>query len=189
MGTSRSIPAQNARPAPVMTATRRSSSTRMWRHTSRSSACMVGVKALRCSGRFNVTQHTWSFTSTRMVSKSRTASYRSLYPRTYLRGVVVMEAKAFAEKVALVTGAGSGIGRASALGFARAGAAVAVVDTNGDSGRDTVDLIEAEAPGAAQFFSCDVSEEDEVVGLVAAVTGAFGRLDAAHNNAGISPVT
>jgi NAD(P)-dependent dehydrogenase (short-subunit alcohol dehydrogenase family) len=92
-------------------------------------------------------------------------------------------------RVAIVTGAGSGIGRASALAFARAGASVAVVDTNGDTGRETVALIETEVPGAAQYFACDVSDEAEVAALVSSVTSAFGRLDAAHNNAGISPMT
>ena len=100
-----------------------------------------------------------------------------------------MDQQAFAGKVALVTGAGSGIGRASATAFARAGAAVAVVDINGEGGRETVALIESEVPGAAHYFSCDVADEEAVASLVAIVTQTLGRLDAAHNNAGISPMT
>jgi NAD(P)-dependent dehydrogenase (short-subunit alcohol dehydrogenase family) len=95
----------------------------------------------------------------------------------------------YAGRVALVTGAGSGIGRATATEFARAGAQVAVADVVEDAARQTVAGIEAEAPGAARAFACDVSDEASVAALVAAVVGAFGRLDAAHNNAGISPLT
>jgi NAD(P)-dependent dehydrogenase (short-subunit alcohol dehydrogenase family) len=91
--------------------------------------------------------------------------------------------------VALVTGAGSGIGRASATAFARAGAQVAVADVAEDAALETVAGIEAEVPGAARAFACDVADEASVAALVAAVVAAFGRLDAAHNNAGISPLT
>jgi NAD(P)-dependent dehydrogenase (short-subunit alcohol dehydrogenase family) len=100
----------------------------------------------------------------------------------------------FNGRVALVTGAGAGIGRASARAFAAAGAAVAVVDVDVGLGEETVALIrqagDAEARGAeARFFRCDVSDEQQVSALVRAVTDMFGRLDYAHNNAGISPVT
>jgi NAD(P)-dependent dehydrogenase (short-subunit alcohol dehydrogenase family) len=101
----------------------------------------------------------------------------------------VLDTQTFAGKVAVVTGAGSGIGRASALGFARGGASVAVVDTNVDTGRETVALIETEVPGSGHFFACDVTDEGEVANLIANVTSTLGRLDAAHNNAGISPLT
>ena len=82
----------------------------------------------------------------------------------------------FDGKVALVTGAGSGIGRASALAFARLGARVAVCDINSPGGRETVGLIES-AEGEARFFKADVSDEQQVEGLVGGCVEAFGRLD------------
>src|SRR6266516_7114065 len=90
----------------------------------------------------------------------------------------------FDGKVALVTGAASGIGRASALAFARAGARVVVVDLDLPGGEQTVRLIE-EAEGEARFVRADVSDEPQVERLVAACIDVFGRLDFAHNNAGI----
>lgn len=103
-----------------------------------------------------------------------------------------MTAKVVADyegKVVLVTGAGNGIGRASALAFAAAGASVAVVDKDAELGSATVESIGKVGRGRGRFFACDVSDEDQVEGLVKAVTDAFGRLDFAHNNAGISPAT
>ena len=91
-------------------------------------------------------------------------------------------------KVALVTGAGGGIGRAAALVFARSGAAVMVSDVIEDGGKETVALIEA-AGGKAAFHRCDVSRADEVKALIAATVSVLGGLDCAFNNAGINRVT
>jgi len=90
----------------------------------------------------------------------------------------------FEDKVVLVTGAGSGIGRATALQFADRGATVAVADISEENGSQTVAAIH-DAGGEAQFFGVDISDEDSVEGLIADVTKAFGGLDVAHNNAGI----
>jgi NAD(P)-dependent dehydrogenase (short-subunit alcohol dehydrogenase family) len=87
-------------------------------------------------------------------------------------------------KVALVTGAGSGIGRASALRLAQEGAAVAVVDLNEDGGRETVAQIES-ANGRAAFTRADVTSENDVRAMVAFAEETFGGLDILHNNAGI----
>ena len=94
----------------------------------------------------------------------------------------------FDGKVALVTGAGSGIGQASALAFAEAGARVAVVDVDEARAVATTQTIR-DRGGDAEAFTCDVSNEAAVETMVAAVVAHFGRLDFAHNNAGISPRT
>jgi NAD(P)-dependent dehydrogenase (short-subunit alcohol dehydrogenase family) len=88
-------------------------------------------------------------------------------------------------KVALVTGAGGGIGRAAAQVFARSGAAVLVSDVNEAGGAETVAQIAA-AGGQASFFRCDVAQADEVKAMVAAAVDRFGGLDCAFNNAGIN---
>ena len=89
-----------------------------------------------------------------------------------------------AGRVALVTGAASGIGRESALAFAEAQACVIVSDVDEAGGLETVALIDA-AGGEARFARCDVTHSDDVAALVQATISAFGRLDYAHNNAGI----
>jgi NAD(P)-dependent dehydrogenase (short-subunit alcohol dehydrogenase family) len=87
-------------------------------------------------------------------------------------------------KVALVTGAGAGIGRASALAFAAAGARAMVSDVVVDGGEGTVGQIQA-AGGEATFVRADVSHKDEVEALVRETVETYGRLDCAHNNAGV----
>lgn len=88
-------------------------------------------------------------------------------------------------KAGLVTASGSGIGRASAIAFANAGAKVVVSDINEEAGNETVKMIK-DGGGEAIFFKCDVTNEEEVKGLVDKTVSEFGQLDFAHNNAGLS---
>lgn len=88
-------------------------------------------------------------------------------------------------KAGLVTAAGSGIGRASAVALANAGAKVMVSDVSEETGKETVKLI-TDNGGEARFFKCDVSDEKQVIALVDETVSAFGKLDFAHNNAGIN---
>src|ERR671913_232832 len=96
------------------------------------------------------------------------------------------ERKGFAGKVAFVTGAASGIGRAAALAFARAGASVAAADVSEQGNRETIRLVE-EQGGRALAVRCDVTRAADVNAALDKTVEAFGRLDFAFNNAGIEP--
>ncbi|MFM9853365.1 MAG: SDR family NAD(P)-dependent oxidoreductase [Sphingomonadaceae bacterium] len=91
----------------------------------------------------------------------------------------------FEGKAALVTGAGGGIGRATAVAFAASGASVLVADVQDGIGAETVAMI-LSTGGKAIYQHCDVSDGDQVKALVARAVSEFGRLDFAHNNAGIN---
>jgi NAD(P)-dependent dehydrogenase (short-subunit alcohol dehydrogenase family) len=85
-------------------------------------------------------------------------------------------------KVGLITGAAAGIGRATAIVFAREGGTVVVADIDRDGAEETVRVVEA-AGGRAMFVECDVTQASEVEALVQRTVDTYGRLDCAHNNA------
>ena len=88
------------------------------------------------------------------------------------------------QQIALMTGAGSGIGRESALAFAASGAQVMVSDVVVEGGEETVARIKA-AGGEATFRRADVSQRTDVEALIRHTVDTYGRLDCAHNNVGI----
>lgn len=90
----------------------------------------------------------------------------------------------FQDKVVIVTGGGSGIGRATAIAFAREGAVVVVAEINEVEGHETVSLITA-AKGKAAFFATDVGKVDSVNALVVFAVTTYGRLDVLFSNAGV----
>jgi NAD(P)-dependent dehydrogenase (short-subunit alcohol dehydrogenase family) len=89
------------------------------------------------------------------------------------------------DKTVIITGAGSGVGRASALRFAAEGARILVADVMPDWAAETVRLVN-DAGGDAIAQHCDVTVEDDVAGAVAAAIAHFGRLDVMFNNAGVT---
>src|SRR3989475_4779844 len=92
----------------------------------------------------------------------------------------------FTGKVAFVTGAASGIGRAAALAFAREGASVVVADVSEQGNQETARMIE-EQGGRALAVRCDVTRGEDVRAALDKAVEAFGRLDVAFNNAGVEP--
>jgi len=93
----------------------------------------------------------------------------------------------FADKVVIVTGASTGIGRATAIAFAREGARIVIGDFD-DAAADTASAI-TDAGGSAMFVKTDVSQDASVQGLVQAAVDTHGRLDIGFNNAGLLPRT
>ncbi len=94
----------------------------------------------------------------------------------------------FDSKVGLVTGGGSGIGRATALGFAARGGAIAIADLNGDNARKVEAEVKA-AGGKALAITADVTKPADIDMMIDKTTSTFGRLDFLHNNAfGMSPL-
>lgn len=91
------------------------------------------------------------------------------------------------DKVTVITGAGSGIGKETALLFAKEGARVAVMDVDDNGGKATVCEIE-QSGGESVFFHCDVTNPDEVEAVAEQIYQNFGRIDVLFNNAGISGV-
>src|SRR5271154_1579339 len=117
------------------------------------------------------------------------------YPAVIGRGFPVVAARAkvvgqeetqmdFTGKVALITGGGGGIGRATALGFALRGAKVMVVDQDAESGQATADIV-TQRGGDVKFTPGDVTKSASVKQYVQATLDAFGRIDCFFNNAGI----
>ena len=90
-------------------------------------------------------------------------------------------------KVAIVTGASGGIGRATALAFSESGASVVVSDVQEDKGEETVKLI-TDQGGKAIFHRCNVADEADVKALIKRAVSEYGRLDYACNNAGINDI-
>jgi NAD(P)-dependent dehydrogenase (short-subunit alcohol dehydrogenase family) len=95
--------------------------------------------------------------------------------------------KRLKDKVTIVTGATSGIGRTAAITFAREGAKIVISGRNQQEGAETVRMIKADG-GDCTFVKADVSKADDVLAMVKHTVGIYGRLDCAFNNAGVGPV-
>lgn len=90
----------------------------------------------------------------------------------------------FSGKVVFVSGAASGVGQATAIAFAQAGAWVAVTDNNDDDYLKTVHMIQSSG-GEAIFFKCDIGSSDSISSMMSDIIKNMGRIDCAFNNAGI----
>ena len=90
------------------------------------------------------------------------------------------------DKVCVITGAGSGMGRVACEMFAREGARVAALDIVAETGEETAARVRA-AGGEAAFFACDVADEASVREAIASVVARYGGVDVLYNNAGIMP--
>jgi len=93
----------------------------------------------------------------------------------------------FTGRVALVTGAASGIGQATAVAFAREGARVAILDRTADALQATAEAVRA-AGGEGLVLACDIARSEQVEAAIAETVATFGRLDIAFNNAGVENV-
>jgi NAD(P)-dependent dehydrogenase (short-subunit alcohol dehydrogenase family) len=100
------------------------------------------------------------------------------------RRLATNENGSYAGKVSFVTGAGTGIGRAAALAFAREGANVAIADASEQDNQETARMIE-ESGGRALAVKCDVRRAEDVKAALDRTVKTFGRLDVAFNNAGV----
>jgi NAD(P)-dependent dehydrogenase (short-subunit alcohol dehydrogenase family) len=120
------------------------------------------------------------------MSKCNPDNCRSVDSIIERRGGTEMK-EVLKDKVALVTGGASGIGRATALVFAREGASVLVADVNIEGGENTAQLIK-EIGANAIFIKCDVAKAADVEAMVKKAVDTYGRLDCAFNNAGVGVI-
>ena len=159
----------------LSTASRRSSTSSRTCGSSRSERLHATTRTSSCAPSRSCT----SGSSRGPCPAAPQSSGRSTRSRVERRASMMLEGK-----VAIVTGAGQGIGAATAHRMAEEGASVVVSDVADESAKAVVAEIEA-AGGKAVFVHCDVSELEDVKGLMAATIEAFGKLDILHNNAGV----